>query len=92
MTELARIEQVRPPTMTRLIGNLEREGLVRRTDDPSDRRIRWIHPTALARRLLRQGRRRRVGVLQAGLDQLSPADRRTLEQALPILELLARTP
>lgn len=92
LTALARVEQVRPPTMTRLIGQLEREGLVRRTEDPSDRRLRWIHPTPRGRRLLHLGRRLRVGSLQAGIDRLSASQQRNLERALPVLESLANPP
>ena len=92
LTALARVEQVRPPTMTRLIGQLEREGLVRRTEDSSDRRLRWIHPTPRGRRLLHLGRSRRVGSLQAGIDRLSASQQRRLERALPVLEALANPP
>ncbi|NUQ13661.1 MAG: MarR family transcriptional regulator, partial [Gemmatimonadaceae bacterium] len=37
--ELAAAEQVKPPTMTRLVRALEREGLVRREKDPADGRV-----------------------------------------------------
>src|SRR5688572_17075132 len=37
--ELAAAEQVRPPTMTRLVSALEAEGLVTRETDPDDGRL-----------------------------------------------------
>lgn len=90
LTALATAEQVRPPTMTRLIAELERAGLVRRVPDPDDRRVRWIHPTPSARRLLLAGRARRVARLDADLRALSARDRAALVRALPALERLAR--
>src|SRR5213596_2194991 len=43
---LAQAEQVSAPTVTRLIVRMERDGLVRRAPDPTDRRVVWLHPTA----------------------------------------------
>src|SRR5450759_5281443 len=60
---LATAEQVSAPTMTRLIVGMERDGLVRREDDPADGRLVWLHATAKGTRLLREGRRRRVAAL-----------------------------
>ena len=37
--EMAAAEQVRPPTMSTLVGDMERAGLVRRSSDPSDARV-----------------------------------------------------
>lgn len=90
ITDLARTEQVRLPTMTRLVADMERAGLVRRKPDPTDRRVRWIHPTALGRRLLGQGRARRVRQLEADLARLPAKDRATLEQAVEVMERMAR--
>ena len=44
--ELANAEQVRPPTMTRLVSALEADGLVTRETDPSDGRLTRIRATA----------------------------------------------
>src|SRR6476661_4228804 len=52
---LAAAEQVRPPTMTRLVNALEAEGLVTRHADPSDGRITYIKATAKGRALLEAG-------------------------------------
>src|SRR5215212_1303335 len=50
--ELASAEQVRPPTITRLVQGLERQGLVRREQDTTDRRLTRIHATDEGRRVL----------------------------------------
>src|SRR5436309_8200470 len=60
LTELARIEQVKPPTMTKVIAGLEAGGLVRRRPDPGDARAVRLEATAQGTRLLQQGRRRRI--------------------------------
>src|SRR5262245_7652512 len=58
--ELAAAEQVRPPTMTRIVAGLERGGLVRRRPDPTDARRAVLEATPRGRRLMEAGRRRRV--------------------------------
>jgi DNA-binding MarR family transcriptional regulator len=78
---LARIEQVRPPTMTALVRALEEAGLVRRTADPGDARVVRVEATAKGRRTLEQARARRLEILAAVLAELSPAERRTVERA-----------
>lgn len=87
---LAAAEQVRPPTITRLIKTLEAAGLVERQPDPDDRRISRIEATARGARLLQEGRRRRVASLNASLRRLSARDRALVLRALPVLEKLAR--
>ena len=42
MGELAAAEQVRPPTISRLVKDLERQGLVGRKTDPGDERIQRV--------------------------------------------------
>ena len=84
--QLAQAEQVSAPTMTRLIVGLERDGLVRREDDPDDGRVVWLEATARGTRILHEGRRRRVEALAADLATLDPAERDTLGQAADILE------
>ena len=87
---LAEAEQVRPPTITRLVQELERDGLVRRRGDPADRRIQRVQATAAGKRLLQEGRARRVAALADSVRLLPPPDRRLLEQATPVLERLIR--
>ena len=84
--DLATAEQVRPPTITRLVAALEAEGLVRRETDATDRRIVRLHPTAEGRRVLREGRKRRVAELARALAELPARDVAVLEKAVGILE------
>jgi len=51
---------VKPPTMTRIVTGLEREGLVKRKGDPHDRRLTHIEATSKGRKVLAAGRARRV--------------------------------
>src|SRR5688500_18882314 len=83
--ELAAAEQVRPPTMTRLVRALEREQLVRREKDPTDGRIVRLRATAKGESLLHEGRARRVRRLAEPLDEITPAERATLRDAAEIL-------
>jgi len=87
---LAAAEQVRAPTMSRLVAALEVQGLVRRVSDSTDHRIVRVEATARGRALLQAGRRRRVGVLTGDIRELSAAERRTLTTAIPLFERLAR--
>ena len=88
--ELAAAEQVRPPTITRLVQGLERRGLVRRERDPRDRRVQRVHATLRGRRVLLAARERRVAALAAALAGLKRADRALLERAVGILERMLR--
>lgn len=68
--ELAEAEQVRPPTMSRIVAGLEREGLVRRHETDDKRRVR-LEATTKGTRILQEGRKRRVESLAAALQTLS---------------------
>src|SRR2546422_1662723 len=59
MGALAEAEQVRPPTITRLVASLELGGLVRRVSDRSDGRVQLVEATAAGKRLLSKGRDRK---------------------------------
>jgi len=84
--ELANAEQVRPPTMTRLVSALEDEGLVTREADPDDKRLTRIRATQKGRTLLFRGRARRVAALTAEVRGLEPGEREELTRALAILD------
>ena len=88
--ELARREQVRPPSITRGARDLAALGLVRLEADPSDARVTRVGATARGRRLLQAGRRRRVAALADAVAALTGAERRRLAAALPLLEQVAR--
>ena len=87
---LAAAEQVRPPTITKLVATLEASGLVERETDTDDRRIVRVKATARGAKLLQEGRQRRVASLAEALAGLTAADRAKLAQALPILERVVR--
>src|SRR5213593_5169179 len=86
MSALAEAEQVRRPTITRLVDGLERRGLVRRVDDPSDGRVQLVAATAAGKRLLQKGRARRVERLTRGVAQLSEEEQRVLARAADLME------
>ncbi len=86
MSALAEAEQVRRPTITRLIDGLERRGLVRRVNDPTDGRVQLVEATAAGKRLLQKGRARRVRRLMQGVMQLSVDDQQVLARAAGLME------
>ncbi len=88
--ELAAAEQVRPPTMTRLVQALERAGLAVRGPDARDARVVRIRSTAKGRRVLRRGREMRVGELERRLRGLQAAELDALERAVIIIDRVAR--
>ena len=88
--ELAEAEQVRPPSITRIVRNLEADGLVEREPDPVDRRIVRVRATDQGRRVLEEGRRRRISDLAARLRTVDAADLETLERAAELIERVVR--
>jgi DNA-binding MarR family transcriptional regulator len=84
--ELAAAEQVRPPTMTRIVQALEAAGLVRRARDPHDARVHRLHATAKGRRVMQRGRERRVANLATLLDRLSPEQIARVHEAAELVE------
>jgi DNA-binding MarR family transcriptional regulator len=86
LTDLARIEQVKPPTMTKIIAGLETAGLVRRRGDAKDARAVSLEATTKGTRLLQEGRRRRVTRLAAALEPLTADELETVARAAAILE------
>ena len=91
--ELAAAEQVKPPTMTRLVSALESQGLVTRDGDPHDGRVIRIRATAKGRTLLMRGRAARVAALCTELRALPPGERESLAEGVAVLErLIARLP
>ena len=84
--ELAEAEQVRPPTISRLVQRLERGGLVSREPDLTDRRVVRVRATRAGERMLEEGRARRVAALSARLATLAPTDLSALTRAADLLE------
>jgi DNA-binding MarR family transcriptional regulator len=87
--QLAAAEQVRPPTMTRLVNALEADGLVVRERDPADGRVTYLRASAKGQALLKAGRSRRVAALARQLGGLAGKDRNLLARAATLLERLA---
>jgi DNA-binding MarR family transcriptional regulator len=88
--ELAAAEQVKPPTMSRIVTGLERSRLAERMTDAKDTRRVRIRATPRGERLLHQGRQRRIEYLARHLDGLNRHELRTLEQAVQLLEGVLR--
>jgi DNA-binding MarR family transcriptional regulator len=85
LQDLARAEQVRPPTMSRVVDGLEAAGLVRRKVNEQDRRAVLIEATAKGAALLKEGQRRRVRFLAGQLTKLTGAELNGLGQSLQAL-------
>jgi DNA-binding MarR family transcriptional regulator len=83
LTALAAAEQVRPPTMSQLVGELERLALIVRR--PLDRRSQQISLTRKGRQLMEAGRRRRLARLSAALAGLPPEQLDRLAQAAGLI-------
>jgi DNA-binding MarR family transcriptional regulator len=85
-SELAELERVKRPTMTRTLGCLDREGLIERTPDPTDGRSSLVAVNAAGRERLRRLRGRKNAYLAKRMRGLSDAEVETLERAAEILE------
>lgn len=86
--ELAAVEQISPPTITRIVSKLEEIGLVTRAADPDDGRITRVDVTADGHQQLADSRGRRDVWLSERLDDLAPDDLAALVAAIEPLERL----
>jgi DNA-binding MarR family transcriptional regulator len=91
-SELAAREMVGAPFATRVVASLEELGYVDRVDDPSDGRACLIEVTTTGGRMLEDLWSERAAGLNGRIAGLTPAQVALLDQALPVLELLARDP
>jgi DNA-binding MarR family transcriptional regulator len=87
---LAEAEQVRPPTMTRIVHALEAKGLVRKGANVEDRRTIHLSATMKGKRVMLEARERRVRSLAAQIGKLSREKQRRLEAAIGVVEGLIR--
>lgn len=87
--ELATCERVQPPSMTKVLANLEERGLVRRDAHPGDRRQAIIAITDAGVALLDSERRSRDAWLSLRLARLTPEERALLRTVVPVLDKLA---
>lgn len=81
--DLARAEQVTPPTMSQLVGALENRALVRRR--ARDRRSILVSATPQGRKLLQTGRKRRLKRLAKALTALPPEKLALLREAADLV-------
>ena len=88
ITALAAAEAVSQPSMTALVGRLERDGLAERIDDPTDARAVLARLTDHGRERLEARRAGRTARLQERLQALDPDERGALTAALPVLRKL----
>ena len=91
LADLAAAEDVTPPTMSRIVEALVRDGLASREADPANRRMVRIAATEAGRTLLVEGRARRVRALSARLARLGESELRALMRGVEILERVTRT-
>jgi DNA-binding MarR family transcriptional regulator len=84
--DLANHEQVRKPTVTRILNALADDGLIERSSDPLDGRVSWVSLSPAGRTLMRNVRRRTDRFLAHRLDELAPDDLAALDRAVEILD------
>jgi DNA-binding MarR family transcriptional regulator len=91
LKDLAAAEQVRPPSMTRTVAELEGDGLITREADDSDRRVTRIRATRKGEQLLKRGRSARIKLLAEWLRALDVNELSLLDAASKALERLLST-
>ena len=89
LTDLARLEHVTLPTMTKLVAALEGEKLVRREPEPGDARASRLSATRRGKAVLQEGRRRRVERLAQAMNCLTGIQLEQLARAATLLEELS---
>lgn len=90
LKELAAAEQVKPPTMSRIVAGLARSRLIHIEQDPEDARRVRIHATAKGTQILQKGRERRIAYLAEHLHRLTPLELSHLGKAVEILARLLK--
>jgi DNA-binding MarR family transcriptional regulator len=89
-SKLAELERVRPQSMGQTVAELETQGLIERHPDPADGRRSLIELTAAGCTELHEDRGRREGWLAEAIEEnLSDAERETLDEAVRLLGRLA---
>jgi DNA-binding MarR family transcriptional regulator len=87
--ELAVFERVQPPSMTKVLANLEERGFLRRDPHPTDKRQAVIGLTDAGRAFLESERTSRTAWLATRLEALAPHERAALYAVIPLLDKLA---
>ena len=86
--DLAAAEQVRPPTMSRLVAEMERAGVARKATDREDGRVIHVHATPKGLRALSRGRAMRIEAIDDLLRQVDADDLGAVEHAVGVIERL----
>ena len=86
--ELAAAEQVRLPTMSRLVSDMDRAGVARKVTDRDDARVVRVHATPKGLRALSRGRDLRIEAIERLLSDLEPDELTTVERAVGVIERL----
>ena len=90
--ELAALEQVQPPSMTRIVANLADAGMVVREADAADRRSVRVRITPAGARALERIRTAKNAFLLRRLGDLSADEQRRAEDLVGLLEHLLAEP
>lgn len=90
LAELAEAEQVRPPTMSRIVAGLEKSKLVRSETSKEDARRVRITPTAKGEKVMWERRRRRVEMLAGMISDLSLQEVQKLGEIAEVMEGISR--
>ena len=88
--ELARLERVQPPSMTRTVSCLEELDTVVRNRHETDGRVVVVSLTKRGREVVLADRKRRDAWLAVQLRQLTPDEREALRRAAPLLDRLSQ--
>jgi DNA-binding MarR family transcriptional regulator len=88
MSELAAMERVKVPTMSRLVAAMEEEGLVRREKHGTDARAVVLRSTAKGRRILDRARELRLSLLESLLSTATAGEIATVREAAEIVDRL----
>jgi DNA-binding MarR family transcriptional regulator len=86
--DLAAAEQVRAPTMSRLVSAMKRAGVARKVTDRDDARVVRVHATPKGLRALARGRRMRIAAIARLLTELDADDLTTVDRAVDAIERL----
>jgi DNA-binding MarR family transcriptional regulator len=84
--ELAMAEQVRPPTMSRLVSEMEQAGVARKQKSRADARVVRVHATPKGLRALSRGRAMRIEAIERLVGELDAEDLATVERAVTAIE------
>jgi len=90
ISAIAAQESLGAPAATRVVADLEAQGLVERAIDPIDKRASLIELSALGRSTMSMLWNQRTLEINRMLEKLTPEERATIEAALPALEKIAR--